>query len=435
MQKDLNHLLSTKRFLPLFLTQFFGAFNDNVFKNSLVILITYYIAQKAHLNPQIMVTLAAGLFILPFFILSATAGQLADKFEKSILIRYIKIAEIIFMATAALGFYLENVYFLLAVLFCMGAQSTFFGPLKYSILPDHLKEDELVAGNGIIEAGTFLAILLGTIFGGVLILKEGGVAIISAIIIMIAIIGYLSSRYIPDAPPADPQIKINWNIFSETWNIIKCALVNKDVFYSILGISWFWFVGATFLAQFPTYAKDIIGGNEEIVTLFLTIFSIGIGLGSLLCNKLLKGEVNATFVPVGTLGISIFTIDLYLAGSNIILSGYEIGVSDFFATFNSWRIAADLLLISICSGIYIVPLYAIMQSRSEKSHRARIIASNNVINALFMVLSAVGCLILLSIGFTVNDIFLTMAIINFGMIFIIKKIIKKRRQAKGETNA
>ncbi len=422
MHPDQSHLLKTRRFLPLFLTQFLGAFNDNVFKNALVILITYSVAEKAGLNAQILVTLAAGIFILPFFLFSATAGQIADKYDKARLIRIIKAVEIGLMIAAGVGFYLQNVYFLLTVLFLMGTQSSFFGPLKYGILPDQLHEHELIGGNALIEAGTFVSILIGTILGGLLILAEGGITLVSGMVLAVAVLGWVSSLSIPSTKAADPDITVRYNLFTETYRIIGHIRENKVVFRSILGISWFWLFGASFLSQFPTYGKDVIGGNEQVVTLFLTVFSIGIGVGSLFCNKLLKGEIVATYVPLGVLGMTLFTVDLYFASGNGITAGGGelIGVSAFLAEFSSWRILFDLFGISVCGGIYIVPLYSLMQSRSEAEYRSRTIAGNNVMNALFMVVSALWITWMLAKDFkdfSVTEVFLTLAVVN-GLVSI-----------------
>ena len=407
-------LLKTRRFLPLFITQFLGAFNDNVFKNALVILITYVVAENAGFSPQIMVTAAAGIFILPFFLFSATAGQLADKYEKAFLIRIIKFVEILLMIGAAVGFYLGSIWMLMTVLFLMGTQSTFFGPIKYGILPEKIEEDELIGGNGLIEAGTFISILAGTIVGTLLIRAENGILIISGTVILIAILGWVSSFFIPEGRPAAPKLKVDYNFMRETWDIVSHAKQNREIFLSILGISWFWLVGATFLAQFPTYSKDIIGGNEQVVTLFLSVFTIGVGIGSLLCNKLLKGEVEATFVPLGIIGVTVFTVDLYFASQHMFTheTGELISAGAFLSHLSSWRILGDMFMISVCSGIYIVPLYAIIQARSEPNYRSRTIASNNILNALFMVISAIATVIMLKVGFNVNQVFLTIAIVN-----------------------
>ncbi len=415
-------LLATRRFLPLFITQFLGAFNDNVFKNALVVLITYKLASNVDGNAQMLVTLAAGLFILPFFIFSATAGQLADKYDRAQMARATKIWEMIIMMIASAGFYFGNIYFLLFVLFCLGVQATFFGPIKYALLPQHLHEGELIAGNGYIEAGTFLAILLGTICGGLLIMNELGTQLIAGAIIVCAALGYASSRFIPKAPGPMPELKIHWNIARETWRIIGHDRHNHRVFVSILGISWFWLIGATFLSQFPTYAKETLGADATVVTLFLTVFSVGIGIGSLLCNRLLGGEVSSKYVPAAALGITLFTVDLFFASSHSVSSGTLIDVWEFLNHIPNVHILLDLLAIAICGGVYIVPLYAIMQHESAPNSRARTIASNNVMNALFMVIAAVGTMIMLKAGFSIPHVFLTIAILNGAATIVIARI-------------
>lgn len=421
MKQKQYTLFRTQRFFPLFLTQFLGAFNDNVFKNALVILITYVMAQQSDHHADILVTLAAFFFILPFFLFSATAGQLADKYDKAIVIRYVKFAEIILMLIAAFGFFQHHLWILMITLFLTGVQATFFGPLKYAILPDHLLANELIAGNALIEAGTFLAILLGTITGGVVILTQAGVWIISSLLISCAILGWITSFFIPTAPSVLPNMKINLNAIKETWNIIKFSKQSRDIFVAIIAISWFWLIGATFLSQIPTYTKVILGGNEYIVTLFLTLFSIGIGLGSLLCNQLLKGQVRSTYVPHAALGITVFIIDLYFASSNITVPTTLIDLSTFLHSFIGWHIIIDLLLLSVCGGIYIVPLYAILQSRGEKGHTSRIIASNNILNSLFMTISALYIIALLTLKVSIITIFLIIAIFNLPMAIFIRK--------------
>jgi acyl-[acyl-carrier-protein]-phospholipid O-acyltransferase/long-chain-fatty-acid--[acyl-carrier-protein] ligase len=418
-------LLSNKRFLPFFVTQFLGAFNDNVFKNALVILITYTAMGNVGLSPQIMVTLAAGIFILPFFVFSAVAGQLADKWDKALLIRYIKFAEMILMGGAAVGFYLDSVQLLLLILFLMGTQSAFFGPLKYSILPDQLQEDELIGGNALVSAGTFVAILLGTIIGGLLILAEQGGVMVSGIVMSVALLGWLSSLFIPPVQPATADTTISWHLFKETHAIIQQARQNSTVFHAILGISWFWLFGATFLSQFPTFAKEVVGGNEQVVTLFLTLFSIGIGIGALLCDKLLQGRIAATYVPLGVLGMTLFSIDLYFVSTAIppIPGQKLIGVLPFLESFDHWRIVLDLLAISICGGLYIVPLYAIVQNYAEASFRSRAIAANNIMNALFMVVSALGISVMLALDFTVPEVFLTITLLNGLVAIYIAKLL------------
>lgn len=424
MTENQFSLLKTRRFLPLFITQFLGAFNDNVFKNAIVILMTYKIFANSHTNIQILVTVAAGLFILPFFLFSATAGQLADKIEKSYLIKIIKLAEIVLMILATIGFYLNSVPILMTILFLLGTQATFFGPIKYAILPIQLHQDELIAGNGLIEAGTFLSILLGTIVGGVIVLLPHGEYFISLALIVFSISGFISSLYIPNTNMENPNLIINYNFFSETIRVIRYSKARWDIYLSILGISWFWLVGAVFLAEFPVFAKDILHANEHVVTWFIAVFSIGIGMGSLFCNRLLNGKVHATYVPIGAIGITIFAIDLYFASRyNMFPSMDLIGLTSFLQSFTGWRISFDLLLISICGGLYTVPLYAILQQRSDPSYRARVIASNNIINAFFMVIAALGTVILLKLHFTVNDVFLTMAILNAFVALYICKLL------------
>lgn len=419
MHSDQWHLLKTKRFLPLFLTQFLGAFNDNVFKNALIILITYSTIERSGLRPEIMVTIAAGIFILPFFLFSATAGQLSDKKNKAQIIQFIKFAEILLMIGAVVGFYFDSVSLLLLVLFLMGTQSAFFGPVKYGILPDHLQENELIGGNALVETGTFISILFGTILGGLLILTDHGTTIISVLVISMALLGWISSLSIPPTKAAAPEITIKYNFLVETFDIIQHTQKNPIIFRAILGISWFWLFGATFLSQFPTFSKEIIGGDEQIVTLFLAVFSIGIGIGSLLCNKLLKGEIAATYVPLGILGMTVFTIDLYFASMNTISAngGALIGIVDFLGSFNHWRIIVDLLGISICGGIYIVPLYAMVQDRAENAYRSRAIACNNIINAFFMVVSAIAVSLMLLNDFSVIEVFLVIALLN-GLVAV-----------------
>lgn len=417
-------LLKEKRFMPLFLTQFFAAFNDNVFKNALIILMTYKAARDSGVDSRVLVTAASGIFILPFFLFSATAGQIADKFQKHVLIRRIRLGEVFVMLFAAGGFFLQNYNMLLAILFCAGAISTFFGPLKYSILPEHLKEEELIGGNALIEAGTFLAILLGTIVGGLLILNDDGAVIISAILVGIAVLCWLTSLKIPAAPSGKPDLKISYNFIGETWRMLRQAPAEKVVFLSIIGISWFWLVGFTFLAQFPIYASHVLGADEHVVTLFLTVFSVGIAIGSLICNRLLKGAVSSKYVPLGAFGMSAGIFMLWLGSPAPAISAVLIGIGGFIATISGWIILASLLAVAVFGGIFIVPLYTIMQTRSEKSRRSRTIAVNNIMNALFMVLGAVITMFLMKMRIAVTDIFLLVGLINIPVALLIRRIVK-----------
>ncbi|WP_293372467.1 MFS transporter, partial [Nevskia sp.] len=371
---------------------------------------------------NLYVNLAAGLFILPFFLFSATAGQLAEKYEKSRLIRWIKLAEIGIMALGVVGLYLGSVPFLLGVLFLMGAQSALFGPVKYSILPQALHPSELITGNAWVEAATFLAILLGTMLGGWLIAQSDGVPGVGAVIVAVAILGYLTSRAIPPAPAAAPELKINWNAITETGRNIAFMRGNRTVFLSVLGISWFWFYGATFLAQLPNWTKLNLGGNEEVVTLLLTVFSLGIGLGSLLCEKLSGHKVEIGLVPLGSIGLSLFGVDIYFAAPVEALTT-GLGAAAWLAQAGSTRVLIDLALIGISGGLFIVPLYALIQTRSEASHRSRIIAGNNILNAAFMVVSAVLAIVLLGAGLNIPQLFLAAAILNAGVAIFIYTLV------------
>lgn len=411
-------LLRTRRFLPLFVAQFVGVLSDNVFRSALVILVTYRLAGNAA-DAQLMATAAAGIFILPFFLFSATAGRLADRYDKALLIRLVKASEIVLVALAAIAFLRGSVSLLMGVLFLMGLHSTFLGPLKYAILPQHLRHDELIAGNALIEAGTFLAILIGTMIGGGIVLHDNGIALVLGSLAGLAVIGVAASLAIPAAPSAAPDLPVGFNIVAATGEMLRYAGSRRDLFLSILGISWFWLVGATFLSQVPAFVKEGIGGDPQVVTLLLTVFSVGIGLGSLLCNRLLKGEVSARHVPFGALGISLFGFDLWAATSAVAPAASTLSVVDFIAAPAHWRILADLLLIAVCGGLFIVPLYALLQERSEASHRARVIAANNIMNALFMVLGAVAIGGLLAAGLSIPQLFLAIATINLAVAFYI----------------
>ncbi|BAE51776.1 acyl-[ACP]--phospholipid O-acyltransferase [Paramagnetospirillum magneticum] len=406
------HLLRCRRFLPLFVAQFLGAANDNVFKNALVILIVYRLGEGMALAPQILVTVAAGLFILPFFLLSATAGQLSDRFEKSGLIKLVKLAEV---GVAALGLWAlvaSSVPAMLVVLFGFGIQATFFGPLKYAVLPEHLAEHELVGGNALIEGGTFIAILLGTVAGGLLILTENGVALVSGLMLILAVGGFAASLMLPKARAGNPGVRVSANIIAETWAVLGLIKGRRDLFLSVLGISWFWLMGATFLAQFPAFAKDVLVADQHVVTLLLTVFSVGIGIGSVWCGRLLNGEISARHVPFAALGMTLFSFDLYFASAVPAAAGQLATIAEFLTHPGSWRVLGDLLAIAVCGGVYIVPLYTILQTRSDADSRARAVAANNVMNAAFMVLSAVAGAGMLALGFSVPQVFLVQAVAN-----------------------
>ncbi len=410
-QQNQFGLLRERRFLPFFCTQFLGAFNDNVYKNALVIMLAFHAATLTTMDAGTLVNLCAGLFILPFFLFSATAGQLADKYDKAALIRYVKVFEIVVMTIGAAGFVLQNLTLLIGALFLMGLHSTLFGPVKYSILPQHLKPEELVGGNGLVEMGTFIAILAGTVLGGLLISQQNSAMLVAVAVIAIACAGYLTSRAVPSAPPAAAGLKINWNPLTETWANLKFTRRNRSVFLSVLGISWFWFYGATLLAQFPNYCKDVLGGDEHVATLLLTTFSIGVGAGSLFCERLSGHKVEIGLVPFGSIGLTVFAADLFFASPGM-SPVQTISVAQFLAQSANWRILFDLVMIGMFGGFYIVPLYALIQSRAERSHQSRIIAGNNILNALFMVGSALMAIVLLKAGMTIPQLFLVTALLN-----------------------
>lgn len=412
-------LLREKRFFPFFLTQFFGAFNDNVFKNALVIMIAY----KATANSDMLVNLAAGLFILPFFLFSAIAGQIADKFEKSRLIRIVKFIEIIIMLIAAFGFYIDNINLLIFVLFLMGSQSSLFGPVKYGYLPQHLEREELIGGNALIESSTFLSILIGTILGGILIAMDS-ITPITVAILCIAVAGYLSASFIPKTPASSPDIKLNFNIFTETYRNISFLPQNRVVFLSILAISWFWFYGSVYLMQIPNFGSKVLGGDNYVITLLLSMFSVGIGLGSLLCEKLSGKRVEIGLVPIGAIGLAVFGYDIAVAAENWIASTELQSISQFWSSKGSGRILADLCFIGVFGGLYIVPLYALVQERADQSHLSRVIAGNNIINALFMVLAAVmAMVILVAMKWTIPQLFKVTVLLNIIVALYIFTVV------------
>ncbi len=395
-----EHLLGSRRFLPVFLTQFFGALNDNVFKQSLLLVITYGLIQQQSASISTLNNMAALLFILPYFIFSATAGQIADKYERSFLIRNIKLLEIVIMLIGSAGFMLGNLWLLLIALFLMGTHSTFFGPIKYAILPEILKPQELMSGNALFQSGTSIAILIGMILGGVVISSSGGNLLwISMTVVGIALIGYLCSRFILKQTVRTPELEVDWNVFRTSFQTLKYAKSLPVVFTILLGNSWYWFYGATYLTQIPQLTQQNLHGNENVVSLLLTFFSVGIGVGSLLCRKIGGAEVNIKMVPIGAIGLTIFAF--YLAGSLAFVperTGDFIGIAQMFSSGMSYyHVMIAVTLLGISGGFYIVPLYAMMQAYSPRSHRARVVAANNILNAVFMVSSAVFSIIILSV--------------------------------------
>ena len=416
-------LLGKKRFLPFFLTQLLGAFNDNIFKQSLILAILFKISSSA--DKDLLVNLCALLFILPFFLFSALGGQFGEKFAKDSLIRKIKFAEIIIMLLGAVGVVIGNLPLMLAVLFAMGTQSALFGPVKYSILPQHLEEQELVGGNALVEMGTFLAILAGTIGAGIIMASSAYAHIVAVAVVLVAILGYLASRGIPAASAAMPQLKLDWNILRQSWATMKLGLGQRPaVSRSMVGNSWFWFLGAVYLTQIPAYAKEWLYGDESVVTLILTVFSVGIALGSMLCERMSGHKVEIGLVPFGSIGLTLFGILLWWFSGGF----PEAAVAhDWLAVLSygqAWWILGSILGIGLFGGFYIVPLYALIQSRTVEHERARVIAANNILNALFMVISAIVSILFLSVAeLSIPQLFLTISLMNIAVNSYIFKIV------------
>jgi len=417
---DSIKLLSTRRFRPFFLTQLLGAFNDNLYKNGLTIFIAFQAANISQQQSNSLVNIAAGLFILPFFLFSPIAGQLADKLEKSMLIRRIKLMEIMIMLLGGIAFVMQSPVLLVAILFLMGAQSALFGPVKYSLLPQALKPEELVGGNAMVEFGTFIAILIGLIVS-VYVIGLGYLAMAIGVI-MTACLGYWASRGIPVLPAGDPELKISFNLPRQTVSILRDARENLTVFYSVMGISWFWFIGITYITQLPNFVRYELGANEQVYILLLAMFSVGIGAGSFLCERLSGRIVEIGLVPLGALGLTFFGIDLYF-NQDLSRGGELIGPASFLAQGSSLRVCLDIIMLGVSGGVYIVPLYALVQQRSRPERCSRIIAANNVLNALFMVIASLYGLFALSAGVSIPVLFLILALMNAAVTLFIFMLV------------
>ena len=416
-------LLRTRRFLPFFITQLLGAFNDNIFKQSLILAILYKLTIEG--DRSIWVNLCALLFILPFFLFSALAGQFGEKFNKDALIRAIKIGEIVIMAVGATGFLTNHLELMLLALFAMGTHSALFGPVKYSIMPQALHDDELVGGNGLVEMGTFLAILAGTIGAGIMMSSTHYAPVVAVAIVAVAVLGYLASRSIPRAAASTPQLRLDWNIFTQSWSTLRMGLGQTPaVSRSIVGNSWFWFVGAIYLTQIPAYAKEWLYGDETVVTLILTVFSVGIALGSMLCEKLSGRKVEIGLVPFGSFGLTVFGLLLWWHSGGF---PQNVQANDWLAVLSygqAWWVLFDILGLGVFGGFYIVPLYALIQSRTAENERARVIAANNILNALFMVDSAIVSILLLSVAkLSIPELFLAVSLLNIAVNTYIFKIV------------
>jgi 1-acyl-sn-glycerol-3-phosphate acyltransferase len=406
-------LFRERRFAPFFWTQFLGALNDNIFKVGFTSLVTFQTARFSGVDAKTAAFLISAIFIVPFVLFSATSGQIADKYDKATLTRLVKTFEILIMLVGGAGFLLHQAPLLYLGTFMMGMHSTLFGPVKYAYLPQHLDDHELVGGNGLVEMGTFVAILIGTIIGGeAASFPEHGALMLAGASLAVAVVGRITSGFVPRTPASQPGLAINWNPVSETWRNLKLAHGNRTVFLSLLGISWLWFVGATFLTSFFNYAKDVLSASPDVVTVLLATFSVGIGIGSMLCERLSKRRVEIGLVPLGSIGLSVFAIDLYFASQGLPAAGRLLSVGEFVGQLRHWRILADLFLLAMFGGFYSVPLYALIQSRSQPTHRARIIAANNILNSFFMIVSALMAIALTSAGVSIPGIFLATALLN-----------------------
>lgn len=422
-------LLGKKRFLPMFLTQFLGAFNDNLFKQALILMLTYEGAKQLGMDISLLNNLAVLMLILPFFLFSSTAGQIADKYEKSGLTRNIKVLELVISLLAAIGFVFKIYPLLFLALFLLGTQSTFFGPVKYAYLPQALHKDELVGGNGLFQTGTSLAIVTSMIAAGVLV-KTGAHYTwwLSLAIVLIALFGYLASRGVPEVKATNPQLNINWNIFSTSISTVAYVKQFTALFFCLVGVSWYWFYGATVLTQIAEVTKSLLNGDEAVVIFLLTLFSVGIAIGSLLCKVLTKGEVSLKLLPIGLAGLTIFTVDLYLSLNAVTAHATTqstlVGVTEILSDSTYWRVFADYAMLGLFGGFYIVPLYAFMQAYAPASHRARVIAANNIMNAFFMVISAIFAIVVLSVlKLSLPTLFLITAVLNVIVGFIVWKMM------------
>ncbi len=429
MQSRLVQLLLTRRFAPLFITQFLGAFNDNLLKSALGIFVTFRLAEESSMDASTLVMLAGGLFIAPYFLFSGASGTLADRVDKAAIARWVKVVEIAIMAIGAWGLWLHNVPLLLVAIFLLGTHSTVFGPVKSALLPQHLRDDELVAGNALIEAGTFLAILFGTILGGSIVLLNNGPLVVGAVGITAAVGGWLSSRAIPPAPGAMGDAAPRPRLLHDTINVVRHVAKKSTLLLPILAVSWFWTFGATIVAGLPVLAKNVLFADESVVTLMLALFAVGIGVGSMLAERLLHGEVSARFVPLGAIGMAAFGVDLHFASIGRSATPALASASTFLASPGSWRILVDLVGLAVAGGLFTVPLYALLQHESEPAHRARVIAANNIINAIAMTAGALGSAALLARGVTMSELFALCGVITLlvglAAAWILRRTIMK----------
>jgi hypothetical protein len=425
-------LLKTRRFLPLFLVQFLGAFNDQVYQKAFVALVTYRLADQLGMDVALLGVIASGLFILPFAVVTPTAGQVADRMDKAVMMRWVKGWEIVVMGLAVIGFHTQNIYFLYFVLFLMGAQSSVFAPVKYAVLPQYLKPHELLGGNGLVQAFTFLAIIFGTILGNELILTDHGVTIVSVTVVAIAVAGFIASLFTPPAPPSGAIAPIDWVFPRAIWHLIKLVMGYPRAFRTILAISWFWFLGATFLALLPAYARDALGADEGVLTALLAGFSVGVAIGAVASDILGKGQVTANLPPIGALGLAVMAVELWLAtpAQPMAVAPALIDRAGFFATATGWRILADFILLAAFAGIYVTPLNAILQAEAPEKRRARFIAASNMVDASFMVVSALFLTLLLQLGLAPADILVLVTVSGLPMSLAVARYAPATRLGK-----
>lgn len=422
--------ISTRRFAPLFITQFLGALNDNLLKIAIIVLITYHHLGEGTLDAEQLLNISALVFILPFFLFSATSGRISTKFNKAKIARWVKISELIIMLIAAIGFFSHSIVILLSTLFLMGTHSTFFGPVKYAILPEYLKSNELVAGNGIIEMGTFLAILFGQMLGTSM--ASSGAPLMVTITLVIAFLGWLSSQFMPNVAPQNPDTKIELNIIYSTMDILKQSFADKNIRAAIFGISWFWLLGAVYITQLSVYTSKYLGGDENVFNLMLALFSVGIGLGSICCAKLSKGKLELGLIILGAVGMSIFGVgvSIYSIYTLSVHEGALIGFTAFMANSSHYIIMLSFALLGFFSGFFSVPLYTWLQTASTEAFRANAIAANNIVNGLFMVIAALGSTLILLICHNVSVLYLTVSVVNLLALFFLCKLAPQIWQAR-----
>jgi len=419
-------LLGTRRFLPVFLVQFLGAFNDQVYQKAFVALITYRLAEQVEIPIALLGVIASGLFILPFAIITPTAGQIADRVDKARMMRLVKAWEIVVMSLAVVGYYTQDIVFLYFVLFLMGAQSAMFAPIKYSVLPQYLNRSELVGGNGLVQGFTFLAIIFGTILGNELILTESGVLIVSITVVGVALVGFLASLFTPSAPPTGVAQPVDWVFPRAIWQLVGTVRRNRPAFRAILAISWFWFLGATFLSLLPAYAKEELGVDEGVLTVLLAGFSVGVAIGALLSERITRGRIGMEIAPIGAIGLAVMAVELWFA-TPVRASPDLLTRAEFFADWTGWRILVDFVVLAAFAGLYVTPLNAVLQAESPDDRRASYIACSNVVDASFMVGSAIVVAILVALGLPTTEVLVVLTLTGLPVALVVARYAPETR--------